>query len=283
MKRTLALLLCTGLTLSLFACEQESTPQTPTPSATPTTWTGDLRQATGLTDFDAVGVTIEPNTGRLLVLDSQRGIFEINREKEISQIWSVGDLSRYGVEVRSEFTDIVALEEGVFALTALSDGFLLDMNQGTMVQHFCYEPGWEEFPPPAPIVAQITDSVTYDVQNNLIYAQPRSVTDNLEEVIDSSLALYDRQTGQDLNWTVLDSTYRAGGMAMQDQDTLLLGVGSKLDRYSIPNGQMETVLDLSTFGVQRVQGMAFDPDAGSIFVVDGPSQKLFEISLDEME
>ena len=235
-----------------------------------------LAEATKVSELVVVGVTVEPNSERVLILDATRGVYALGADETATLVWG-NDLTRYGVSIGSAWTDIVALEDGVFALTALSDGYLLDLNKDTLTQHFCYEPGWEEEPPPEPVAAQITDAVTYDAKNNLIYAQPRSVGGDLATVYDSSLALYDRRTGADLVWVDFDVDYVATAMAMEDEDNILLGRGSLIERYVVGPNRLTRVMDLSAIGVSDIQGMAIAPGTGNLLVVDGATASLVEI------
>lgn len=236
----------------------------------------DLSAASGVSDLAVIGVTVEPTSERVLVLDGSRGIYELADDGSVSLVWE-NNPEDYGVFTGTPWTDIVALEDGVFALTTLSDGYLLDLNQNSLVQHFCYEPGWGEEPPLEPAAAQLTDAVAYDAQNDLIYAQPRTVTDNLVDVLDSNLALYDRNTGADLNWVQFDVDYHAGAMAMVDQDHILLGVGSRVDLYTAGPNSVLPHMNLAEYGVQDIQGMAIHPRTGNLLVVDGASQTLVEV------
>jgi hypothetical protein len=235
----------------------------------------DLAAATNVSDLAVIGITVEPSSERVLVLDQVQGIFMVGENGDATQIWD-NDLSRYGVSLGSPWTDIVALETGVFALTTLSDGYLLDLNADTLTQHFCYEPGWGE-EPPVEAVAQITDAVAYDAQNDLIYAQPRTLGEGLTTVLNSNIALYDRVTGADLNWVPLDVTYVAGAMAMEDQDHMLLAVGSRIDRYTIGPNTLQVVTNLRRYGVTDIQGMAIHPRSGNLLVVDAATQTLVEV------
>lgn len=272
MRKTTLLIL--ALTALLTACSDAPT-RSERPSDEPVRRV-DLGAAMG-GELAIVGVTVEPTSERVLVLDGVRGIYELADDGAVTQIWE-NRPEAYGVLLGTPWTDIVALEDGVFALTTLSDGYLLDLNAGTLTQHFCYEPGWEEEPPLEPAAAQITDAVAYDAQNDLIYAQPRTMTENLNDVIDSNLALYDRTTGADLNWVQFDVDYHAGAMAMEDQDHILLAVGSRIDRYTNGPNTLSSVADLRPYDVRDIQGLAIHPRTGNLLVVDGATQTLLELA-----
>lgn len=245
-----------------------------------------LRDALGVDDLSPVGVTVEPGTGRRLVLDAQRGIFALDAQSGAATlVWGLEQLADTTTEVGSEFTDMVAIEEGVFALTAVSDGFLLDLNNDTLRQHFCYEPGFfdESFEEPA---LQITQAVAFDPQSQQIIAQPQTIlSQNFEDPAESLLATYDRVTGQDLQWFNMPRPdYIAGGMISDIDGSLLLGVGARLDRYVMGDGNTPSAQwDLSELGVKDIQGMAMDIDKQTLLILDGESDALIELSLEELQ
>jgi len=45
---------------------------------------------------------------------------------------------------------LVAVRDNTFAVTGISDGYLLDLTSGALTPHFCYEPGWMSDAPPQP-------------------------------------------------------------------------------------------------------------------------------------
>ena len=107
----------------------------------------DLREALGITTPQVVGVTVDPVSGQRYVLDQVEGIFEIAVDGSATLVSSIADLPIPSVLPQSLWTDFVAMGESRFALTALSDGFLLDLAQDTMVEYFCYVPddmSWEQ-------------------------------------------------------------------------------------------------------------------------------------------
>lgn len=238
-----------------------------------------LRVALGVEELTPVGVTVEPGTGRRLVLDADRGIFALDAQGGATLVWGLERLETYDAAVGSAFTDIVAIDEGVFALTAISDGFLLDLRHDTLRQHFCYEPGGFEEPFEEPAL-QITQSVTYDAASGLIIAQPQTIlSERFEDPVESQVATYDRQTGADLQWFPMPSAdYVAGGMAMGSDGALLLGLGSRVDRAGLGE-QPEVVADLAPLGVTRIEGMALDAQAGTLLVIDGATDTLVEVAL----
>lgn len=284
--RTLGLALLVLLLGAVTACGDEGGASVDSVSPQAEVQRVALRDALGVDDLTPVGVTIEPGTGRRLVLDAQRGIYALDAQSgEATLVWGLEQLANTQAEVGSEFTDMVAIDEGVFALTAISDGFLLDLNHDTLRQHFCYEPDFFDEPFEEPAL-QITQAVAFDPQSQQIIAQPQTIlSQNFEDPAESLLATYDRVTGQDLQWFNMPRPdYIAGGMISDIDGSLLLGVGARLDRYVMGDGNTPSAQwDLSELGVNDIQGMAMDTDAQTLLILDGDSDTLIELSLERLQ
>ena len=250
----------------------------------------DLGQALGQ-KVRATGVAVEASTGRRLVLDASRGIFELSPEGGASLIWDIAKLPQYEVEVLSDFTDIESIDDGLVTLTALNNGFLLDLDADTLIQHYCYVPG--DFDPepepedpeqpaqPSGPPGQLARAVTYDAEARLIIAQPQTIFgDAFDRPTESLVSTYDLESGVDLQWFNVPDMQYAGGMALEDSDTLLMGFATTLERYTMSAQTLERSADLRRFGVTRVEGLAFDRRAGTLLIVDGPSGALIELSLE---
>src|SRR5687767_2158393 len=149
--------------VSGFGCADDSPPPIDPLART------DLRALLGVQTPDAVGVTVEPDGDRLFVLDSNAGLFAIDALGAATLVVGMDAMPDPGVEVRRPYTDLVALGGNRFALTAIGDGFLLDIAANTQQLYFCYEPGFEPDEN-----TQRTDSVTYDAGRDLIIAQPQT-------------------------------------------------------------------------------------------------------------
>lgn len=226
------------------------------------------------------GVAVEPVTGRRLVLDATRNaVVELAPKGAVNTLWTLSDTP--GVDVASAFTDMVAIEPGLLALTAIHDGYLLELESRQLRQHFCYEPGFMPGNFAQPEV-QMTLAVAYDGAAELLYAQPRSYMDpnDLTDPVESLFSSYDLATGTDLTWTGMpDPSFTAGGMVIERSGVMLMGVGSTLQRYTIDSAELTVVTDLSDFGIEDIAGLAIDHAAHTLLVLDGTSLRLVELRL----
>jgi hypothetical protein len=183
------------LSLVLGACTDAPADDPPGPKSQPVRI--DLRAATGIADLKPVGVTVDLSDNRYF-LDEQLGIFRFDADGRASGTMGMDELTAIKTPVvQLPYTDLVYLEDGHFALTAVNDGFLLNSVARTLTQFFCYvpdgTPSW---------LWQRTDALAYDSIGNRIYAQPR--TYDTEGVLQSTeMAAYDRQTGVLTDWYVL--------------------------------------------------------------------------------
>jgi hypothetical protein len=114
-----------------------------------------------------VGVTTDTE-GRLVVLDSWSGLYALDGDDTVSIGTGEELIPTDGVDGRP-FTDVASLEDGTFAVTVQSNGLLFDATSKTTEQHFCYEPGNEEWLEQY----QITDSLAFDGTD--IFAQPQTI------------------------------------------------------------------------------------------------------------
>jgi hypothetical protein len=230
----------------------------------------DLRAA-GLAAPHLAGVAIEPDGSRL-VLDDAAGLYRVAPDGTAALVRALAALPTPDVPVRPPFTDVVALGDGRFALTAIGDGYLLDLGADTMRQYFCYEPGG--FPEDE---EQRTTAVTYDPVAARLYAQPRTF-DAAGALLRSEVAAYAADTGADVAWRSLPDELDAGGM-VADADGLLLGAGSRLYRYDLTTYTLTATDDLARFGVGRIAGLGLDAAAQRLVVVDAARAELTELDL----
>ena len=159
----------------------------------------DLRAAFNLTDVTAVGVTVDPDTGRRFVLDANRGIFELGDAGATLHI-ALDDFPPASPAVRSAFTDIAALGSGRFALTARSVGYMLDVEADTLSQFFCYVPPMMD----EEMYDQSTQTLGFDPATGVLYSQPQTLDlMNGEAVIASQIGMFDAVEGTDLSWNAL--------------------------------------------------------------------------------
>lgn len=216
------------------------------------------------------GVAVDP-TGARFVLDDRLGLFRLAPSGERTLELSLADLAAQGSPVNAPFTDLVAIGEGRFALTAIEQGFLLDLAARSLRLHFCY------IVVVGPLYVR-SDALAYDPVTDHLYAQPRMFDEY--GVYESSLAGYSATTG-DYDYgppsTVLPVDFSAGGMAVVPDLGLVLGSGSIL--YRMVDNRPVAFDDLSRLGVTTITGLALDPTTGALVVLDGPSDTLVDVRL----
>ena len=237
----------------------------------------DLRAALGLTDVTAVGVSIDSVTGQRFVLDANQGIYELSDDGTATLVLAAADFPAADPAPRSAFTDLAALGNGRFALTARSFGYLLDVPAESLSQFFCYVPDMmdpESFD-------QSTHTLAYDPVSGVLYSQPQTLDMlNNERVTASQIGTFDALEGADLAWnTRADAEFLAGGLTLLDSATLLLGQGSKLYRYTFDSDRPVLDADLSNLGIGVIEGLAYDPRTETLLVLDAASDRLVEIAL----
>jgi|GEM_PF-928053 len=288
--RVNALSLVLPLSLALSACGGPVLPGDPidpceqgegcTPIAPDSTI--DLAQALGIDDPQVVGITIDPDSGQRYVLDQMEGIFELHSDGSATLVRSNAELPVPEFLPRSLWTDFVSMGDDKFAITALSDGFLLDLAADTMTQYFCYVPS-----DMGPELNQLTNSVAFDPHNQVIYAQPITFEQGMEQRISlgASIGSYSLEGGQPTAWFDLDVTdFLAGGAAVDADGKLLLGKGSDIHLFD-PSAPAEPQhiyqLPVSQDGTRvaraDIQGLAVDSVRGELLVVDGATDKVIVI------
>jgi hypothetical protein len=230
-----------------------------------------------LHDVSPAGVTVDHDTGRRFVLDSARGLYELSSDGSLTVVLALADFPAADVPVRSAFTDVASLGNNQFALTARSFGYLLDLDAGTLTRFFCYVPPMMD----EEMFDQSTLSLGLDPVSGVLYSQPQTLDlMNGEQVVASQVGRFDAVQGADLSWfDFRDTSFLAGGLAVLDSDTLLLGVGSRLFRYGF-EGDPVADADLRSLGVASIDGMAMDAGTGTLLVVDAEQDRLIEVRLD---
>lgn len=230
----------------------------------------DLRAAIGAADPVLTGVAVTPG-GRRFVFDEGSGLYELHGDTA-ERVLARDAMPDPGQVVRAPFTDLVALDEDRFAITAIGDGYYLDLAARTMRPYFCYVPDGlpEEYD-------QRTDAVTYDDEAGLLYAQPRTF-DAGGDLLASQVASYSFQTGADLDWVNVAGDVAAGGMVkLPGVDGLFLGVRSGL--CHLVGAAFSETIDLQSIGVISIEGLAVDQAAGTLLVLDGQADRLHELPL----
>lgn len=233
----------------------------------------DLTAAIGAESLQLAGVAVEADTGRRFVLDANLGIYELAPDGTATALVPMAAMPDPGVAIRPPFTDIAALGDSRLALTAIGDGFILDLAANTMRLHFCYEPGFTE--PWPEEMEQRTDAVTFDPAADQIIAQPRTFAVSSGDVTASQIGYYDRESGADLQWYDVPITFRSGGMAVAGDLGLLVSDGSRLYTF---DGGLASLDRLERFGVGSIDGLAFDPAAAALLILDAGNNQLVEIA-----
>lgn len=228
----------------------------------------DLRAAMGRPDVTAVGIAVDPD-GVRYVFDETDGLYRA-ADGAFELVMPMAAMPDPGVAVRPPFTDLVAIGRGRFAITALGDGFLLDLGAATLAQHFCYEPGG--FPTE---LTQRTDAVAFDATTDLIHAQPRTF-DEAGEVVASQLATYQAANGIAIAWRDVPATFAAGGATFLPAHGLVLGAADRL--YTFDDG-LVPLDDLTRFGISSIAGLALDPAASQLLVLDAATDTLVALDL----
>lgn len=236
----------------------------------------DFRQAMDSPSVDVVGVTIRPDTGQRYVLDSARGIYEVDSQGEVSLVRALSDFPIPDQELQSEFTDIASLGGEQFALTARNEGYLLDLGANTLTRHFCYLPDDlddEE-------VYQVTHSVTFDSESQQIYAQPQTFSLFDDSVFASSIGQFAQSNGDEQTWYPLEEIdYIAGAIASMGNAELVLAQGDTLRTFDLAHQVLSGGISLEGYSISDITGLAVDASSKSILIVDGASQKLVALPL----
>ena len=241
--------------------------------------TVDLAIALGVDEPAVIGVTVDPVTGQRYVLDANAGIFEILADGNATLVRAQDAFPTPDVAPQSAWTDFVALGDGRFAVTARSDGYLLDLVDESMTEYFCYEPGFMD-----PELEQLTHGVAFDAEASLLYAQPATYdvsgeSGPVDEAISSAIGAYSIEGGQPVAWFEIPYTdYLAGGLGVDLDGTLLLGYANELHRF-IPEGEGRLEGLGMIEGIGRIDGLTVDPQTGTILVVDGVAGMLVAFDL----
>ncbi|MEM7678901.1 MAG: hypothetical protein AAF449_23215, partial [Myxococcota bacterium] len=231
-----------------------------------------------------VGLTVEPNTGRRFVLDERQGIYQL-LDEGVQRIASIEQITAQGDVPQSDFTDFVSIDEGQFALTAMNDGFLYDLATQTLSSYFCYVPGFiDDLPGGDGEVFQLTESVTYDPDANLMFAQPQTFnTANPNVVLLSQIGRFEMSGGEGFGWVdAPDLNFRAGAMAAVGNGELMLAEGSRLLRVDATTGAVNGQVDLAEFGLQNVHALTYDRSTQSLLAIDQPTAILYELNVDRL-
>ena len=231
----------------------------------------------GATDVVPVGVAVAPD-GQRFVLDEQRGLSRLDGDRATS-IVSMSSMWPSDQPLELPVTDIVSLGPDLFAVTALNDGFLLDTRAQTLTQHFCYLPGDDGDTPR--VISQRTDALAYDAMAQRLWAQPRTF-DAVGTFQFGQVAQYDRTSGQDLQWHAVADDVHATGAVILPGGGLILGQGSYLLAFDPATDALTREDDLSRFGIESIDGLAFDVVKNVLVVVDGATDELVDLDVSRL-
>ncbi|MFT4511398.1 MAG: hypothetical protein ACI89X_003082 [Planctomycetota bacterium] len=107
-----------------------------------------------------------PDTDEIVLLDAMLDVYVLQEDRTFSRV--IDNEQRPEQASPFDFTDIAGVGSNQFASAETGDGFLLDLNDRTVKQHFCYAPG---FINPGGFT-QHTDSVAFDPISGRIIVQP---------------------------------------------------------------------------------------------------------------
>jgi len=229
--------------------------------------------------INPVGVAVDPESGARFILDDLNRIHDVDIDggltlkRDLKTSW-IQDLP---------LQDLCAVSDTELYTIGPRNGLRLDLENDWYVQHFCIEPGFMEDPSQWEDWRQETHAIACDPGSALLYAQPQTFELANEEAgpVRSEVAIYDLPSGADLAWHGLPSeAYLAGGMAVVDETTVLLGRGSLLSSYDLETGTQEPVLDLAEVGITTIEGLAPDVAAGHLLVVDGEDSELVVLTFE---
>lgn len=239
------------------------------PTATAVTRTS-IPEMLGTATTVPVGLTITPDTDELVLLDAMHGVYKLDPERRFQLVADNASLLRQSSN-GWEFTDIAALGSDQFALTSLDDGFLLDLRDGSLRQHFCYVPG--SFIIGSNQIAQLTNGVAFDPRTGRIIAQPVTYQMSNGSATRSDVGTFPITGGEGDDWhPIADPEFLADAIAVDRDGRLWLAKRSSLYHYDLTNDELIFVQSLKRFDVTNVTGMTFHND--DLMVIDMSSREL---------
>lgn len=238
-------------------------------------------------DAKLTGVAVSP-AGKIYVLDERSGLYEVG-PSAAKLVFGRAELARFGASPDLTFTDVAALSDQRFALTAENDGYLLDLEAGTFTSYFCYLPAVPTTPAPSNNVVvsasvryrqmgievkQRTESVAFSPETLQLYAQPQTIRLDTGEVVGSELFVFPEGGGEPrLVLPVSDLAFLAGGMVAENGETLLLGEHDRLHR-AWPSGARGLIRDFEA----PIEIVGLAPAAnGRLLLLDGAGRRLLEV------
>ncbi len=269
--------------LALGACGTSDPPAPPPPQ-------GDFRSSIDLTtrlpaNADPVGVAASPE-GQLYVLDRNNGLYRIE---------GAGATLVFPASASAQLTDVVALGDERFALTAVNDGYMLDLHNQTFLSYFCYLPALPPDPagdPGGPTVIptvstqlrsqgieveERTESVAFSPESLQLFAQPQTFRLDTGQVMGSELFVFSDGGGQPIAVQSMPSpSFIAGGMLAVDGQRLLLGSRNQI--YTMDQGAGPTLTRTFDPSID-ISGLARDT-SGYLLLLDRAGRRLLQTTLD---
>jgi len=226
----------------------------------------DLNGMLGEDDPGVTGVDVDED-GTLVFSTFMGGLWRLDGE-DATRILTPGELMNAGVP--TTMTDVAVLGDGRYAMTVPGVGVLYDSNDGSVVQHFCYEPGdWGDWE----VQSQETHSLAYDVQTERLISQPITLTDAVADRAD--VAEFDRVTGEPMAWhTLADREFLSTAVEVNGGG-VLLAQGDQIFDYVLGEEKPRQRADLGSVDVTTIDGMSIDGD--TMLVLDGENQELLWI------
>jgi hypothetical protein len=240
-----------------------------------------------------VGVAIDPTGTTRFVLTEESGLYALG-DGAATLVFDTNHLPNAEFLPELPFTDVVALSNKRFALTAKNEGYLLDAQDGSLTRFFCYFPPENPGDPPVTeqsisetlteqgvAVYQITLAVTHNANLGLLFAHPITVDANDGDVYGAEVGAFSDLTGEPLQWSLVPSgklaTAGATGMVVDDGGMITLARGVNL--YSYDGVSVPSLIDsLDRYGVGEIEGLAAVPGTDHLLVLDAQRRQLVELA-----
>ncbi|HEY6725006.1 MAG TPA: hypothetical protein VI197_13305, partial [Polyangiaceae bacterium] len=195
-------------------------------------------------DDTLVGVTIDPTGSTRFVLTEESGLFAL-ADAGSTLVFDTNQLPASEFMPELPFTDVVALSNKRFALTAKNEGYLLDTQDQSLTRFFCYLPNETPSTTTESIsqvleaqgvaVYQITQAVTHNAELGLLFAYPITVGVDDGVVYGAEVGVFSDITGEPVSWTLVGGgelqAVSVTGMIADDTRVLTLSHGDSLYRY----------------------------------------------------
>ena len=277
--------------LALGACGAPEPPPADTPA-------GVFKYAIDLAPMlppsaDVVGIAVTPE-GQRYLLDRNSGLYEI-AAAGARRVFSTSDAAYAHLSGIGELTDVVALGSERFAMTAVNDGYVLDLHSQTAGSYFCYlpalpdptgDPGGGPVVPPSVSqtlrnqgidVQERTESIAFSPDNQQLYAQPQTIRVDTGEIMGSELFVFSDGGGQPIQvWGMPSASFIAGGMVAVDRG-LRLVLGTRNELYAMDSGTGPTRIRQFDPSID-ISGLALDTN-GDLLVLDRAGRRLLATTL----